>query len=262
MHPDIQDPPAAVSLIRAERTAGRLTITLDRAAKANALTAQMMLDLAGAVRRAEPGDIVVLQSASPTLFCAGADIAEFVSGADALAVQEEGLLAMIEALAACPAPIVAVARGRAAGGGAILLCLADVVVAAEDLRIVCPEFMFGMYPIIVEAVLQSRIGPALTSRLCLGAGSLGAHEGYTLGLLAEVLPAEGFAAAAAARLEWYAERDAGLQALRRSRLAGTATDQMLRQVHAVAPLMLANFGAPGVRERIGAYLAGLKHGGR
>lgn len=244
--------------LRVERSGRMLRITLDRAAKANALDAQMMFALAAAIRQARRGELVLLQSASASLFCAGADISEFVSGADALARQEQGLLAVVQAMSETEAPIIAIARGRAAGAGAILLALADVVVAAEDLRIAAPEFAFGMYPIIVEAVLQSRLWPALVSRLCTGVGGIGAAEGHALGLFTEVVPLEGFDAAAAARMDYYAERIAGLQALRGSRRASAATAAMQRQLREVAPMMIANFGADGVRDRILAYVAGLR----
>ncbi|GAB2484798.1 enoyl-CoA hydratase/isomerase family protein [Comamonas humi] len=235
-----------------------LRLTLNRPAKANALTAGMLYALAQTVQGAEHGDLIVMDSASPRLFCAGADIAQFVSGPEALAQQEHGLLALVEAMSQSRAPVIAIARGRAAGAGAILLALADVVLAADDLQIAAPEFGFGMYPVIVEAVLQSRLWPALASRLCLGAGSLGASEALALGMVAEVLPTDGFATVAAKRLDYYASRQAGLQALGDSRRASAATAALRQQLATVAPMMMTNFEAPGVRERIGDYLEGLR----
>lgn len=245
-------------LVCTERVGPRLRLTLNRPAKANALTAGMLHALAQAVQGATRGDLIVLDSASPRLFCAGADIAQFVSGPEALAQQEHGLLALVEAMSQSWAPVIAIARGRAAGAGAILLTLADVVLAADDLQIAAPEFGFGMYPVIVEAVLQSRLWPALASRLCLGAGSLGASEALALGIVAEVLPAADFSTAAAERLDYYARRQSGLQALSDSRRASAATAALRMQLAAVTPMMMANFEAPGVRERIGDYLERLR----
>jgi len=244
--------------VQVEREAGVVRITLDRQAKANALTADMMFALAAAVGEARRGELLVLQSASPKLFCAGADISEFVTGSESLARQEQGLLAMIEAMVQSDAPIVAAARGRAAGAGAILLALADVVIAAEDLHIAAPEFAFGMYPIIVEAVLQSRLWPALVSRLCTGVGTIGAVDGCALGVVTEVLPVAAFEEALEPRVAYYRERIAGLEALRGSRKASAATAAMMRQLESVAPLMMANFEAPGVRDRILGYVTGLR----
>lgn len=237
------------------RADGLLEIALTRSDKANALTADMMDGIAQAVAGVHADEIVLLSSASPTLFCAGADIREFVGGR--LPEQEQGLLTMIGAMARSRAPVVAIARGRASGAGALLLCLADVVIAAEDLHMSCPEFVFGMYPIIVEAVLQSRLSPAIAAQMCVGAGVLTATRARDVGIVTEVLPAEGFADAARARVGYYAERRPGLAAMRQARNIGQVTRTLCEQLEVVAPLMMENFDAPGVRERISRYLDGL-----
>ena len=246
---------APVSVTRED---GIVRITLDRSEKANALTAEMMFAISTAFRQARRGELIVLQSASVRLFCAGADIGEFVSGSAALARQEEGLLAFIRAMAEVEAPIVTVARGRASGAGAVLLALSDVVIAAEDLQIAAPEFAFGMYPIIVEAVLQSRLWPALVSRLCTAVGSIAAPEGQALGLVTEVIPVQAFDADVAGRVDHYRQRLPALQALRDARRTNAATAAMLQRLGEVAPMMIANFEAPGVRERIAAYVRALR----
>lgn len=231
------------------------TLTLDRPHKANALTARMMASLGAAVSE-EGSTVHVLRSASARLFCAGADIAEFVAGARQLSEQEHALLGMIERLARSRVPLVAIARGKASGAGAALLALADVVIAADDLEIGCPEIRFGMFPIIVEAVLQSRMSPALAARICLGQ-ALDAREAHRIGLVSEVLPGQGFDALARKRLDFYLERSGALRMARRSRLYTQPPEQLIARVHGVAPLMAENFAQGGVRERIVAYLAAL-----
>ena len=233
------------------------TVTLNRPRKANALSAAMMETLAAAAAGTRAEDILVLRSASSTLFCAGADIAEFVAGGDALAAQEHALLNMIRRLASCPAPVVAVARGKASGAGAIMLALADVVLAADDLEIACPEIRFGMFPIIVEAVLQSRLPATLATRLCLTGQALAAQEAARFGLVTEVLPAATFEVEAASRLAIYLERAQALRIARTSRLRLHPPAALLERVERVAPLMAENFTRPGVRARIQDYLSQL-----
>jgi len=253
------------SLLIDDRTLGVRTLTLNRTAKANALTAALMETLAAALAQAnddnDGDEVLVLRSASPRLFCAGADISEFMAGDAALAAQERALLSLIRQLAYCPAPLVAVARGKASGAGAILLSLADVVIAAEDLEIDCPEIRFGMYPVIVEAVLQDRLPPALAARLCLTGESLVAREAARLGLVTDVLAVEGFEFAATQRLTGYLERREALRIARRSRLQIRPATELIQHVERVTPLMAENFSRPGVRERIATYLAGLRNAG-
>lgn len=232
------------------------TLTLNRAHKANALTQSMLTALRTGFAQDGPS-VHVLRSASSRLFCAGADIAEFVASAAHLADHGHALVAMIRQRAFSPTPLVAIARGKASGAGALLLSLADVVIVADDLDFGCPEIRFGMYPVIVEAVLQSRVSPALAARLCLGQ-PLDATEAHRVGLVTEVLPSQDFDALAAKRLAFYLERSGALTVARASRLRADPPEQLMARVQAVAPLMAENFSQVGVRERITSYLESLR----
>jgi methylglutaconyl-CoA hydratase len=251
---DHEGPDARVTVLQSPHCC---TVTLNRAEKANALDAGMMAALAGAAAAAAPGLPLVLRSASSSVFCAGADIAEFAGGAGELARQEHALLAMIEAFAATPSPVVVAAHGRASGAGAILLCLADVVVAADDLQVAAPEIRFGMYPVIVEAVLQSRFSPALSSAICMSGRSLDAGEAARIGLATEVLPRADFERASRERVDHYVERSVGLSVARRARLSSRPARELRERLRAVSPLMGENYADEGVRRRIDAYLATL-----
>jgi methylglutaconyl-CoA hydratase len=237
--------------------AGRVrTLTLNRPQKANALTQPMLRDLAAGL--AGPGAALqVLRSASSRVFCAGADIEEFVASDAHLAGHGEALLELIRRRAQSTTPLLAIARGKASGAGALLLSLADVVIAADDLDFACPEIHFGMYPVIVEAVLQSRVSPALAARLCLGQ-ALDAAEAHRAGLVTEVLPSQDFDALAAQRLAFYLERSGALAVARASRLRAHPPEQLMARVQAVVLLMADNFSQGGVRERITAYLESLR----
>lgn len=246
-------------LIRVERVGPVLRIMLDRPQKANAMSAAMMHRLAKAVQGSSGENLIVLESTSPTSFCAGADISEFISGTRALQRQEKALLELIETMVLAEAPIIALAQGRASGAGAMLLAMADVVLSSSDVIIAVPEFAFGMFPVIVQVVLQSRLSPALTTRLCLGIDTIDAAEALKLGLVTEVLSAATFQRMKENRLDYYLTRQPGLRTLRASRRIDVATRIMREQLSTVAPMMMANFEAPSVRETIEAYMENLKH---
>ncbi|WP_262358363.1 enoyl-CoA hydratase-related protein, partial [Bordetella pertussis] len=61
--------------------------------------------------------------------------------------QGAALRELMAAMARCPLPLLAVARGKAAGAGVILLAMTDLVIAAQDLSLACPEMAFSMYPV-------------------------------------------------------------------------------------------------------------------
>ena len=236
-------------------------LTLARADKAHALTAAMMRSLATAVARADaetPALPLLLSSAGSRAFCAGADIAEFGEGPDRLHEQETALLAMLGGMASTRSPIIAVAHGRASGAGLMLLCLADIVIAADNLSLSAPEIAFGMYPVFVEAVLQSRLAPGLSAQLCMSGRSLDAAAAQTLGLVTEVLPHANFAAESAARIRHYLDRTTALRTARTARIGEERTSALLRRLRQLGPLMQANFADKSVRSRVQNYLASLR----
>lgn len=255
--PNLQTEKSAVKLVRQEQC---WTLSIARPQKANALTAVMMEELGEAASRAgQAGRIPVLLlcSESPRAFCAGADIAEFSAGHEYLVRQERALLAMIQAFSTTAAPIIAVARGRASGAGAMLLALADVVIAAEDLVVAAPEMRFGMYPVIVEAVLQSRLSSGLASQLCVGGRHLSAMAACDLGLVTEILPTADFESQARERVDFFLQRAVGLGIARRARISAGPVRQLLERLPQVAPLMSENYANDGVRARIAHYLESL-----
>lgn len=246
--------------VRTSDAEGVRRVTLARPDKANALDAAMMAATAAAARGAAAAGcrLLVLQGDSTRDFCAGADIAEFARGEQALHAQERALLDMIDALAATPLPVLALARGRTLGAGGILTSLADVVLAADDLSFGFPEIRFNMYPVIVHAALMQKVSASFAAQLCATGRLLDAREALAAGLVSEVLPAADFAAAAGERLRFYAERHAALEMMRRARRI-TVPDSALRaRLAELAPLMMENYRRPGVSETIASFLARLR----
>lgn len=232
---------------------GRVTrLLIDRAEKLNALSAAMMDALAAAVESAET-PVLLLSGAGEKSFCAGADIAEFATGPAALAAQEKALLRLISALARTPCLTLVQAHGRVMGAGGLLAALADATMMRADSHIGFPEIRFGMFPIIVHAVLLERMSPALAWQLCATGRMLGAEECLRLGMAAHILPPEDFPAAAARQAAWYAER-ADSFALMRPAVRVVSAERLERRLRETAPLMLRNYALPGVAAAIRAVL--------
>jgi enoyl-CoA hydratase len=113
----------------------------------NALSAQSYRDLIDGLGQLGDGDDVralVLASANPRVFCAGADLAEFVSrppGAATRSDEQRQVLARraYDALRNFPCPTVAALRGAALGAGAVLAACCDVRVAGESMVLALPE---------------------------------------------------------------------------------------------------------------------------
>lgn len=227
-------------------------ILLNRPDKANALTAEMMHALAAAVRGGSGADIILVEGQCERGFSAGADIAEFLQGSEHLQRQEEGLKDIVSAFSESPRPIIAAIHGRTLGAGVLITALCDLAIAADNLQFGLPEIRFNMYPVIVHAVLEEKISPALAFQLCATGRLLEANEARTLGLITDVVPTASFAAGLVDRVAFYhksAEAIAiGRRALRISR-PSAINERFVR----LAPLMHENFSRPGVRETIAQY---------
>ncbi len=130
-------------------TDGVAKLTLERATKRNALDRAMLESLRDQVTQIATRDdvhVVVLRGAGGT-FCAGADIADWVSPPHDVATDnsKRGQDAFA-ALAALPVTSVAVVEGTAIGGGLELALACDLRIATDDALLGLPELSLGNLP--------------------------------------------------------------------------------------------------------------------
>lgn len=126
------------------------TLLIDRGAKLNALTLELLADLELRITElsTHPARVVVLRTGGTKAFCVGADIASFsqLSAPDMwrswIAVGHR----IFNQLAALPQPTVAVIDGIAVGGGLELALCCDLRVAHTAARFGLPENGIGTVP--------------------------------------------------------------------------------------------------------------------
>lgn len=193
--------------LQVERRGHEVWLTLDRPQVRNAFDDELVAAIRDEARRIARDDsvhAVVLQGNGPT-FCAGADLAWMQrmrdsdrerNLADAMAAAE-----MFFALAELPMPVVARVQGAALGGGAGLLAVSDIVVAADDGQFGFTEARLGILPAVISPYVVRRIGPTASRRLFLSAQRIDAKEAHRLGLVDEVCAASDLDARVRARLD-------------------------------------------------------------
>lgn len=169
-------------MIDVQREETRLTLTINRPDKANALTEAMLSDLADHVETAS--QTVLVLTGKGKVFSAGADLADVREGTLAVSPQWERLSA---AVAAFDGLSVAALNGSCAGGalGMVLAC---------DLRLAVPAAKF-FYPVIKMGVLpqpsdparlSALVGPAKAKRLLLAAEKWDAMQALDAGLIDQI----------------------------------------------------------------------------
>jgi len=158
-----------------------------------------ILDVAtlDALRAAWPGPdarlrAVVLRAAGPH-FGYGSSIqdhrAETIEGS--LTV----FTSLLQAMAATPAPTVAVVQGRCLGGGLELALGCDLILAHDDAEFGLPEIGLGVFPPVAAALLPPRVGSGRAAELALTARRIAAAEALDWGLVQRLAPAGGAASA-------------------------------------------------------------------
>ncbi len=168
-------------------------ITLNRPERRNALSADMLRDLAGAFEKLRGNStvrVVVLQGAGK-VFCAGADLSylQKVSEYSVLENMEDSRLLQetFHAVYTFPKPVIARVHGAAIAGGCGLATVCDFTVAArKGAKFGYSEVKIGFIPAVVAVYLQRKIGDARARRLLLSAENISAEEAERLGLITHV----------------------------------------------------------------------------
>lgn len=203
------------AVLRYEVEGGIATLTLNRPEKRNALNAELVAALKGALARAEADSevrVVALTGAGQD-FCSGADLAELERIA-AMSAEENlddarSLGALFVAMRRHRCPIVALVRGRALAGGCGLATACDVVLADEGAEFGYPEVHLGFVPAMVMAILRRKVGEGMAFDLVVDGRRIAAERAERIGLVTRVIPSEPFDEEVAAYLGGLAKRPPG-----------------------------------------------------
>ena len=175
--------------LRIERDGDVLRVTLSRPETRNAFDAALISALADAFVDVGRARAVVLAGDGPS-FCAGADIEWMRASAD-LSQDENvadanAMRRMLDAIDTCPAPVIAVVRGHALGGGAGLVAAADVAIAHERAVFAFSEVKLGIIPAVISPYVLRKIGESAARRYFVTGERLDAATALRIGLVHEV----------------------------------------------------------------------------
>ena len=188
---------------------GVAVLTLARADKHNAMSAQMISELTAAATQLAEDDavrVVVLTGAGKS-FCAGGDLGWMQAQRDmdaATRSAEAGkLAAMLGALNTLPKPLIGRVQGNAFGGGVGMAAVCDVAIGVDTLKMGFTETRLGIIPATIGPYVLARMGEGRARRVFMSARLFGAAEAVDLGLLARVVPAADLDTAIEAEVQPY-----------------------------------------------------------
>ena len=175
-----------MAALRIERDGPVLRVTIAKPERRNAFDAELIRELTEAFADVGDARAVVLRGEG-TSFCAGADV-DWQRSAIDLTYDENvedalRLFRMLEAIDACPAPVVAGVQGYALGGGSGLVCCTDVAIATPEATFGFSEVKLGIVPAVISPFVFARIGNAAARRVFLTGERFDAETALRIGLV-------------------------------------------------------------------------------
>lgn len=189
---------------------GVATVTLNRPERHNAFDDALIAELTGVLRAlGEDADVrVVVLAGEGRSFSAGADL-DWMQRVAGYTEQENyddalALAGLMETLDALPRPTIARVHGAAIGGGVGLVSACDFALASDTAKFALSEVRLGLIPAAISPYVVKAIGERQARRYFVTAERIDAHEARRIGLVHEVVPADGLDARLDALLETLA----------------------------------------------------------
>jgi len=243
--------------IRLEQEGAIATLFIDRPKALNALNTKTLQELESALKSL-PADVRVLivTGGGEKAFVAGADIAEMAALTDAQA-QEFGALGhrVMAALEALPIPTIAAVNGFALGGGSELALACDFIYASEKAKLGLPEVGLGVIPGFGGTQRLTRVvGRARAKELIFTGDRIDAAKAKEIGMVLEVLPADGLLAHCRAVAEKIV-KNSPLAISKAKQVIEAGADQDLRAANEIERKAFGDlFGSEDQREGMKAFL--------
>jgi methylglutaconyl-CoA hydratase len=191
------------SLVSIRREGSVAYVALDRPEVRNAFNAALIAEVRSVFEAlgADPSVRVIVLSGNGKLFCGGADV-NWMGGALALSHAENledarTLSRMYRAIDRVPKPVVARVHGAALGGGAGLIAVSDIAIAADDTFFGFTETKLGILPAVISPFVVAKIGLSHARALCLTGERFDARRALAIGLVHEIVAADALDAAVA-----------------------------------------------------------------
>jgi methylglutaconyl-CoA hydratase len=143
----------------------------------------------------------IVLSGEGKAFCGGADIAwmraSLERGWERNLEDARAMSRMFRAVDRSPKPTIAKIHGAALGGGAGLAAVCDVAIASDATIFGFTETKLGLIPAVISPFVLAKIGRSHARALTLTGERFGARRALAIGLVHEVVAAEGLDGAVA-----------------------------------------------------------------
>lgn len=236
-------------------TGGIATLILNRPKVMNALNGLMRAEITQALTTLPDSVRCVVITGSGRAFCSGQDLGDGASAIDLEATLRDEYEPMLRAIRDCPAPVIAAVNGVAAGAGANLALVADVVIAAESASFVQAFARIGLIPDAGGTwAIPRAVGSARAMGMMLFADAIPARQAADWGLIWETLADGDFAEGVALRARHLANGPTGAYLAIRAAIGRSFDNDLDDQLQLEARLQGEAGRSADFREGVAAFL--------
>ncbi|MDG1137461.1 MAG: enoyl-CoA hydratase/isomerase family protein [Phycisphaerales bacterium] len=161
-----------------------VTVTLDRAKKHNALSAELIDALHNGLDEIEQHKDMrcMVLAGNGRSFCAGMDLKGVIDDPQAMGAMLRGLARVSRRIRNLPVPTIARVQGAAVGGGCGLMVVCDFAFTHPESKVGYPEVDLGVCPAVVAPWLIKKLGAGKARAMLLAGGTMSGEQGFKAGL--------------------------------------------------------------------------------
>ena len=241
--------------IRIDRQAEVLRITLARPDVMNALNGTMRAEITRALTTLDEGIRCVVLTGEGRAFCSGQDLTDAGAAIDLERTLRTEYEPMLRAITDCPVPVIAAVNGVAAGAGANIALVCDVVIAAESASFIQAFTRIGLIPDAGGTwYIPRAIGHARAMGAMLFAEPVSARQAEAWGMIWQAVPDDHFPETVATRAAQLASGPTAAYRAIRQAVAASSGNDLEAQLALEARLQGAAGRSADFAEGVGAFL--------
>ena len=255
--------PSSTLLLTEQPAPGVVMLILNRSHARNALSCATMTALSDALATlgADPAISAIILAANGPAFCAGHDLKEMTShrsdpdgGHSFYAQTMTQCASVMQAIVACPKPVIAAVEGIATAAGCQLVATCDLAVAADTATFSTPGVNIGLFCSTPMVALSRNVPRKRAMEMLLLGETLSAHDAVNFGLVNRVVSKDQVRATALDMAHTIATKSKATIAVGKAAFYAQI-DQPLGEAYAyAADIMVRNMMHADAQEGIGAFL--------
>ncbi|WP_282602758.1 enoyl-CoA hydratase-related protein [Paracoccus sp. PARArs4] len=241
--------------IRVEHQDAVLRVVMNRPEMMNALNATMRQEITAALSDLPEGVRCVVLTGEGRGFCSGQDLTDAGAAIDLERTLREEYEPMLRAITGCAVPVIAAVNGVAAGAGANVALVCDVVIAANSASFIQAFTRIGLIPDAGGTwYIPRAIGHARAMGAMLFAEPVSAQQAVDWGMIWQAVPDEEFEAVVANRARQLSEGPTGAYLSIRQAVSASFGNDLEEQLALEAQLQGKAGHSRDFTEGVGAFL--------